>query len=64
MSDALDVSEEHLKLFDGLWFSPGSPYKDAKNVLSAIQYARKNGMSALGTVLVFSIWLLSSRVMC
>lgn len=49
MSDALDVSEEHLKLFDGFWFSPGSPYKDAKNVLSAIQYARKNGVPALGT---------------
>ena len=49
MSDALDVSEEHLKLFDGFWFSPGSPYKDAKNVLSAIQYARENGVPALGT---------------
>ena len=33
MSDALDVSEEHLKLFDGFWFSPGSPYKNANNVL-------------------------------
>lgn len=49
MSDALDVSEEHLKLFDGFWFSPGSPYKNAKNVLSAIQYARTNGVPALGT---------------
>lgn len=49
MSDALDVSEEHLKLFDGFWFSPGSPYKDTKNVLSAIQYARENGIPALGT---------------
>ena len=49
MSDALDVFREHLKLFDGFWFSPGSPYKDAKNVLSAIQYARENGVPALGT---------------
>lgn len=49
MSDALDVSEEHLKLFDGFWFSPSSPYKNANNVLSAIQYARKNGVPALGT---------------
>ena len=49
MSDALDVSEEHLKSFDGFWFSPGSPYKNASNVLSAIQYARKNGVPALGT---------------
>ena len=49
ISDALNVSEEHLKLFDGFWFSPGSPYKDAKNVLSAIQYARKNWVPALGT---------------
>lgn len=49
MSDALDVSEERLKSFDGFWFSPGSPYKDAKNVLSAIEFARKNGVPALGT---------------
>lgn len=48
-SEALDVSGEHLKLFDGFWFSPGSPYKDVKNVLSAIQYARENGVPALGT---------------
>ena len=37
------------KLFDGFWFSPGSPYKNANNVLSAIQYARKNWVPALGT---------------
>ncbi len=49
ISDALDVSEEHLKLFDGFWFSPGSPYKNAENVLSAIQYARENEVPALGT---------------
>ena len=49
LSDELDVSEEHLKVFDGFWFSPGSPYRDATNVLSAIQYARKNGVPALGT---------------
>lgn len=49
MSDALDVSKEHLGRFDGFWFSPGSPYKDAKNVLSAIQYARENRVPALGT---------------
>lgn len=49
MSDTLDVSEEHLKLFDGFWFSPGSPYKNIKNVLAAIKYARENGVPALGT---------------
>ena len=49
MSDALDVSEEHLKHFDGFWFAPGSPYRNADNVLSAIQYARENRVPALGT---------------
>ncbi|MCR5057003.1 MAG: MerR family transcriptional regulator [Clostridiales bacterium] len=48
-SDELDVSEELLGQFDGFWFSPGSPYKDAENVLSAIEYARENGVPALGT---------------
>ena len=49
MSDALDVSAEHLKRFDGFWFSPGSPYRNADSVLSAIQYARENKVPALGT---------------
>ena len=49
MSDALDVSGEHLKHFDGFWFAPGSPYRNADNVLSAIQYARENRVPALGT---------------
>ena len=49
MSDEADVSEEGLSMFDGFWFSPGSPYRNAKNVLSAIQYARENGVPALGT---------------
>ena len=53
MSDALDVSEEHLGSFDGFWFSPGSPYKDAKKVLLAIQYARENRVPALCTCASF-----------
>ena len=48
-SDELDVSEEFLGQFDGFWFSPGSPYKDAENVLAAIEYARESGVPALGT---------------
>ena len=49
MSDILDVSAAYLKHFDGFWFSPGSPYKDVNNVLSAIQYARENKVPAFGT---------------
>ena len=48
-SDALDLSEEYLKSFDGFWFAPGTPYKNAKNVFSAIQYARENNVPAIGT---------------
>ena len=47
-SDELDISED-LSAFDGFWFSPGSPYRNTKNVLSAIRYARENGVPALGT---------------
>lgn len=48
-SDELDISEKNLGTFDGFWFSPGSPYKNTKNVLSAIRYARENKVPALGT---------------
>ena len=49
MSDELDTSAEHLKSFDGIWFSPGSPYRNAKNVLTTMQFARENGIPSLGT---------------
>lgn len=49
MSDELDTSAEQLKTFDGFWFSPGSPYMNAPNVLTAIQFARENGVPSLGT---------------
>ncbi|WP_294414142.1 hypothetical protein [uncultured Ruminococcus sp.] len=49
MSDELDTSAEQLKTFDGFWFSPGSPYRNAPNVLTAIQFARENGVPSLGT---------------
>lgn len=42
MESIKEVAEE--KLFDGFWFSPGSLYKDAKNVLSAIQYFNMQGI--------------------
>lgn len=48
-SDELDISEKSLSVYDGFWFSPGSPYKNTKNVLSAIRYARENKVPALGT---------------
>ncbi len=36
------------KLYCGLWVAPGSPYKDDKNVLEAIRYARENNIPSLG----------------
>lgn len=64
ISDALNVSEEHLKLFDGFWFSPGSPYKDAKNVFRQFNTQGKMGCLHWVRVPVFSIWLLNSHGMC
>ena len=34
--------------YDGLWIAPGSPYRDANNVLEAIAHARINKIPTLG----------------
>jgi CTP synthase (UTP-ammonia lyase) len=34
--------------YAGLWVTPGSPYKDMKNVLNAIEYTRKNKIPTFG----------------
>ena len=43
------ISEFLLDNFDGLWCVPASPYENDENVLSAINYARKNNVPFLGT---------------
>jgi len=44
-----DVAVEILRDFEGIWVAPGSPYKNMKNTLNAIQYARENGIPCFGT---------------
>src|SRR3984893_264577 len=44
-----DVRLESLQEYDGIWVAPGSPYKSLENTLSAIRYARENGVPCLGT---------------
>lgn len=34
--------------YKALWIAPGSPYRDMNNVLSAIEYARKNNIPTFG----------------
>ena len=38
-----------LHRFDGLWCTPGSPYRNTANALRAIQYAREHDLPFLGT---------------
>ena len=35
--------------FDGLWISPGSPYRSMRGALNAIRYGRERGLPVLGT---------------
>jgi CTP synthase (UTP-ammonia lyase) len=35
--------------FDGIWCSPGSPYKSMEGALEAIRYARERGKPFVGT---------------
>lgn len=49
----LDTAEIHsaqeVKLFDGLWSVPGSPYHSMAGALIAIRHAREHGVPFLGT---------------
>ena len=43
------ASEKRLESFDGLWASPGSPYKSFEGMLKGIQFARVHDWPFLGT---------------
>jgi CTP synthase (UTP-ammonia lyase) len=38
-----------LDSYDGLWVSPGSPYRSVEGALAAIRYAREAGRPLIGT---------------
>ena len=40
---------ERLAEFDGIWCSPGSPYKSMEGALTAIRFARERGKPFVGT---------------
>ena len=44
-----EVSEQRLAAFDGLWASPGSPYKSFGGMLRGIQFARERGKPFVAT---------------
>jgi CTP synthase (UTP-ammonia lyase) len=50
-TESLDVeaSKKTLERFDGLWCSPGSPYKNMTGALKAIEFARERGWPFIGT---------------
>jgi CTP synthase (UTP-ammonia lyase) len=49
-SDWLATEKQHdYSAWDGLWGSPGSPYRSMENALSAIRYAREHAVPFLGT---------------
>ena len=42
-------AEKELESFDGLWASPGSPYKSFDGMLKGIEFARRRDWPFLGT---------------
>ncbi len=46
---AAPTAEETLEAFDGLWASPGSPYKSFDGMLKGIEFARRRDWPFLGT---------------
>src|SRR5207245_9437758 len=43
------TGQEMLESFDGLWASPGSPYKSMEGMLQGIEFARRRDWPFLGT---------------
>jgi CTP synthase (UTP-ammonia lyase) len=48
---ALDgvAAEGVLGGYDGIWLSPGSPYRSFEGALAAVRFARERGLPFLGT---------------
>ena len=44
-----EITEEILSHVDGMWITPGSPYKNKNNALKAIRYAREKKVPCFGT---------------
>lgn len=42
-------TEKKLETFDGLWASPGSPYKSFDGMLKGIEFARRRDWPFVGT---------------
>ncbi len=42
-------ADKSIRIFDGFWCAPGSPYKNMKGALKAIQFARENDYPFIGT---------------
>ena len=49
-TDSLDEQNAGaLDRFDGLWASPGSPYRSMEGALAGIRFARERGKAFVGT---------------
>jgi len=44
-----EIDETLFERFSGIWVATGSPYKNMAQALSAIRYARENGVACFGT---------------
>ncbi len=47
-TDTFNFKTAFSKLYSGLWVAPGSPYKDAANVINTIKHARENEIPTFG----------------
>jgi len=45
----VDDSRERLEPFDGIWISPGSPYRSMAGAIKGIRTAREMNMPLIGT---------------
>ena len=45
----VDASRERIEKYDGIWISPGSPYKSMAGVIRGIRTAREVNIPLVGT---------------
>ena len=45
----VDASERRLKQYDGIWVSPGSPYRSMAGAIKGIRTAREIDLPLIGT---------------
>jgi CTP synthase (UTP-ammonia lyase) len=64
-TDDIDIENVFGNDYNGLWIAPGSPYRNAENVIKAIKYTRERNIPTLGNCGGFQLMIVEfARNIC